>query len=667
MAYSSQGRDMNSKVTLTSLAMLKVDLDRKRDYIEYLRPFVVHTLREYKPVPITDRGTQELVAKEFGLILPARGIQIVLNRLVKNGFLTKREHVWQVNQDLPDPGVPQRRVEGQTHINEVISELTRYCSEELSATISEEEAVTTLVAFLAEFGIHCLRAYLRGTALPDVPPNSPKAMYLVGRFITHAMKEDRALFESVIVLVKGQMLANALICPDLEGLDKAFERIVFYLDTPLVLRLLGLEGEAKQLVVDETLSLIRRLAGKTAVFDHTRQEIYKVIQGIENNLENPHAHGRIVLEMRRQRRQRSDLTLMGERLDSWLQKNNIAVRDTPPYEIKLQIDERALQATLDKEIEYLNPGALLYDIQSVRSIYVLRKGKAPRRLEDAPAVLLTSNRDLAQAAFTFGKIHESTREVSSVVTDFSVANVAWLKAPLGAPSLPEKEVLAYCYAALEPGEAIWEAYLKEVDKLEKDGELEPRDHQLLRFSPQVRDELMNLTLGDVQELTNETVTEILRRVESEVASEKDTQLAQEQAKHEETLREKSRVEREHYAIQARLYWMADRVGRLAAWATVVLLGLGVLVASLASVYAMITRLGWHWWMIVVFIVLGALFVALRNLILLVRLRPKMKEHVCCWVFKWLAGSRQEGTPLVCGVSPTRPSTRGLAGGIHNQP
>src|SRR5690606_8746221 len=106
----------------------------------------------------------------------------------------------------------------------------------------------------------------------------------------------------------------------------------------------------------------------------------------------------------------------------------------------------AFEGVLKDEVSYHNPRAKEDDINSVRSIYVLRSGTTPRNVEHAKAVLVTSNSGFAQAAFGYGKNHEESREVSSVITDFSLANMAWLKAPLGAPSLPMTEVIAFSYA-----------------------------------------------------------------------------------------------------------------------------------------------------------------------------------------------------------------------------
>ena len=99
-----------------------------------------------------------------------------------------------------------------------------------------------------------------------------------------------------------------------------------------------------------------------------------------------------------------------------------------------------------------------------------------------------------------------------MISDFSLANVAWLKAPMGAPSIPKTQLLAMSYAALEPSGALLDRYLKEVNRLEEKGVITERDHLLLRSSHLAYDELMHLTLGEDAALTTETVKETLERV-----------------------------------------------------------------------------------------------------------------------------------------------------------
>jgi hypothetical protein len=160
--------------------------------------------------------------------------------------------------------------------------------------------------------------------------------------------------------------------------------------------------------------------------------------------------------------------------------------------------------------------------------------------------------------------------------------MAWLKAPMGAPSIPMREVLAFSYAALQPSQAIWDKYLSEVEKLEKQKTITARDLQLLRSSQLVQEELMTLTLGEEESLSEQTITAVLDRVTGEIKREENDKLSAEKAAHVKT-QEKLIAERnENLLIQQRIYWRSDRTAGRVAWTfsigVVVVLAIGVAVS-----------------------------------------------------------------------------------------
>lgn len=79
-------------LTLTSLAMLKVDIDEgHRDYIDYLAIFVLSVLETHKLEVVTDALVADLLLEDFGLKVPIKAVQLVLRRMARNRYLRK-EH-----------------------------------------------------------------------------------------------------------------------------------------------------------------------------------------------------------------------------------------------------------------------------------------------------------------------------------------------------------------------------------------------------------------------------------------------------------------------------------------------------------------------------------------------------------------------------------------------
>lgn len=543
--------------------MLKINIDDGKDYLEYLKPFILDIISDLEYEVINDEITTKNLLSKFGLEIPRRTVQLLLQRIQKSGVINKKDGCYKVIGTIPQTSILRDKANAERHISSVVEGLIEYFNEHTQSKneFNEEIAINALLSFLSSFSIPCLKAYLRGTTIPQVTNGKNWKIILVSQFVYYIHKNDPARFESFITLVQGNMLANALLCPDLKYATKSYTDVIFYLDTPLLLQLLGLEGEPWKQAVQELLNLIFKLDGKVACFEHTRDELEKVILKSSEYVTSTNGKGRIVLEARRNNITKSDFLLMVEKIDDYLAEFKISVIKTPPYIEKFQIGEETFAKFLDDEVSYHNPKARQYDINSVRSIYVLRDGYYPSSIEKCKAVLVTSNTAFSKAAYEFGKNHNESREISSVITDFSLANTAWLKAPQGAPSLPQKEVLAFAYAGLNPTPDFWEKILHESEKLEKNNTITARDHQLLRSSSLIQDELMRLTLGEEDALTGQTITETIQRITKEIKSEESLKLLEANEKHDYTKKELDQFKGKMDSLKEKLYWDAEKLAK----------------------------------------------------------------------------------------------------------
>lgn len=216
---------------------------------------------------------------------------------------------------------------------------------------------------------------------------------------------------------------------------------------------------------------------------------------------------------------------------------------------------------------------------------MLRKGSSPRTIERSKAVLVTSNAAFARVAWDFGQKHEEMSEVSSVITSFSLANMAWLKAPMVAPSLPNDEVLAFSYAALHPSTDLLNKFMTEIDRLEQSGVESTLKHQLLRSSLQAQDELAVLTLGDPSMVTEDTLEIINERVSNEIKREESERTRAEQETHRQTQGKLSHTIQQIESIQKRLYRRCEQKSKRCAMAASVVVTILILAVTVLAVSA----------------------------------------------------------------------------------
>ena len=393
----AQDRQVVSTATLTSLAILKVNVDQGKDYLDYLRPFVFQVLVEHKPDPITNGVVSGYIGEKFGLVIPERTVEIVLKRISKNHAIERKDHVYRITGDLPDPQITAKQAEAKRHIDAVVSGLQQFSQDGGKPISNPDHAVVAICAFLAMFDVTCLRAYLRGTTIPQLEGTHHTDTVLVSDYVQHVQRTDPERFNSFLILVQGHMLANALLCPDLQNVSATYRELTFYLDMPLLVQRLGLEGDSKQNASRELIDLLTELGGKIVAFSHSRQELHDVLRAAAGNVGSPHGRGLIVREARKRGTTRSDLLLLAESIDDKLGESGIEVEDTPRYIEALQIDEAVFEQILEDEVSYYNPRAKEYDINSVRSIYAIRGNttctfprKGPRRFRNEQRCIFQS-------------------------------------------------------------------------------------------------------------------------------------------------------------------------------------------------------------------------------------------------------------------------------------
>ena len=432
-----------SSLTLASIAILRVDLDTQhRDYLSYLTPFVLAALKGQANTAISDTHVRNEIKIHYGLVIPESVIQLILKRLARRGILTRSMGVFHVSGPLPVSDIDAKRETARLKINSVIQGLVKYAMDKYNLHVHESAASDALLSLFRQFGVSYLTAFIQQSAIPEVSQASEGLQLATCSYIAQLHKRDDSDFQELVVMLKGVLLSNALLCSDLDSIQKNFKHVTFYLDTPILLGLLGLHGSRAFTLAYEMVVLLRDLKGTVAYLGHTLEEATKVIQFAIDSYDQPEYHNRIIDQCRREGKGKSDIILVQNKAEDILADFGLERHSTPKEMVDyMVIDESELEIAVKDEITYMNPRALYYDIDSIRSIYALRKGKKPRRLEDCPAIFVTSNVLLAKAAAEYGRHLEPESEVSAVITDFSLSNVAWLKAPRGAPEIPETELL----------------------------------------------------------------------------------------------------------------------------------------------------------------------------------------------------------------------------------
>ena len=550
---TSQDRESRRK-TISGLAMLTANLDSHRDYLDTFLPIIGQTILELKPKIISTQELQAKVSSEFGMQIPQNALKMLLNRAHNKGYLKKEGDAYvPIYNKLASLNFETLRNDVQRQQNAAVQKLIDFARKQHNIIISRDEGERALLDFIRQNDIDLLHCSIAtGTApLLQETQSSRKITFIINSFVINVFENDPEGFKYIDTLIKGTFLSHYLVFPDLDKVQKRFLKTEMFFDTSFIIRALGYEGSRFATPCIELLDLLYEEGAVSKCFRDTRNEVYNIMFACMSAIktgtleeggpayhyfyDNGYSPSQIELEL--------------ALLDRNLSNLGIRIVDKPPIETKVQIDEQKLDEYLQNERSYWreNERPRIHDVTSLSSVYRIRQGHEFTHIEESLALFVTPNVGLCRVGSRFF-IQEHYMQTSSVpiaITDYALTSIIWIKRPINQPNLPQQYVIAQCYAAIEPDAKLWKNYMTIVSRLKDIKTISPDDYYLLRYSQVAHNEMMGLTLGDEQAITEGTALEILDRVKEGIRQKDLALLAEErqrsQQKETAHLREISQV------------------------------------------------------------------------------------------------------------------------------
>ena len=516
-----------TRPTLASLALLKAQWDRpgrRRDFIGSFLPFAAHCMRANPTDVVTVSETKQCLKTHFGLRIPHHAVSAILAVASRERLVSMSSGVMIRDPTKLDGGnFETRRDEMLAKYDAVVAGLREHVRTIHQVEWSSTNADAALRAFLHRQQLNFPKPNLLATVIPGGRRLKPTDRYLVASFISTVVEGDSPVRRALESIVQGNMLAGALFLPEPGQAAARFRRTTCYLDTTLIIRALGYQGPDQQGPATELLDLLHRTGARLACFRHTYGEIERALRFCARELaaRNPVATlygpgGDTVRHFRQTGVTSSDVELMLSSLTRSLEMLRVDVVETQPYRDDRHsdvIDHDALLVAFAAEFPNTGRETLNRDVESLASVARERAGRSSDRVEQCVAVFITSNTRLVRRANAF--LHDGGSGVPLALSDVTLTNLVWLKAPTQAPDLPLKRLIADVYAALQPDDDLWSALDRETTKLKAAGTITADDYYDLRYSLASQDNLMELTAGDAGLYRPGTAVEVLRRVQEE--------------------------------------------------------------------------------------------------------------------------------------------------------
>ena len=504
-----------SNSTIISLAILKVNWDspESKDYLENFVPLVGESVRLSADDVISIPNLQKDLETRFGLGVPQNALRSILKRLKRHGYVRQENkvlHPVREQLDLLNFAEVQKKVLAMEE--SLVKNLVSFVLERFHLSWSQAEAEAALLDYLEENQLVVFHA-IQVSSQVNIPDEEKiRARYVVGSFIRSLQESESSDFDSIDVIVKGSMLANAVYLPDPDRVAKKFAKTDVFFDTSLIVYALGYGGDLRRAPCTELLELLYEVGGNLKCFQHTAEEVHGILDACAFRLKRgslKDAYGPSMEYFIEKGFTASDIELFKSRLHDDIKALRIEIVNKPAYEERYVIDEAGFQNRIAEDIHYGNPKALQRDVDSISAVMRARRGQHCYTFEECRALFVTTNRELVCASRGFLYEPASAGALPPAITDYDLTTLLWLKRPMEAPDLPRKRIIADCYAATKPSDRLWQKYMREVDKLETEKRITLEDVYTLRFSLEAKATLMELTYGDEGFFTEGTVQEIL--------------------------------------------------------------------------------------------------------------------------------------------------------------
>lgn len=275
-----------------SLAILKSRMVLGNDFISAYIPFVARVLIDNNQDGCIEIGDiLQGFAKEYGFTVDRTAMTTILNKCAKEGLIVKRKNARYeiVLEKCAAVAINRRDVNIQYQkYSMVMQNLQKYYFEEHDVELSIEELETVFMSFLNENSSKTIIANFELFENND-SYSTKQHHYIVSKFIKKCQIEDKLTYQLIIDLAVSYLYTSAIAYgggDERTRLD-CYKDLIIYLDTPFVLRVLGLNGEEMK---DASIAMINQLYDMNCrffVFSHTYDEVFQILRDCCKWIESP--------------------------------------------------------------------------------------------------------------------------------------------------------------------------------------------------------------------------------------------------------------------------------------------------------------------------------------------------------------------------------------------
>ncbi|CAM3797419.1 hypothetical protein [Rheinheimera salexigens] len=518
---------MNINSPLLQLALLEsLKANKISDEIDLFLPFIAVTLSELGRLEVTAELLQEQLAKSFGFRPPLSAVQVFITRAKKRRLLHRENHAFIPNIEEVDKwknGYHEKKDDITASLELLRIDFIDFAHSKFNKTLTSEECDLLIIQFIDKniSSVTDNKSYEKNVLREKIKNTD----HVTASFISYIHKNKTASLEHFARFVKGMLLANYLCLADKVGQKKNYKSITVYIDTPIIVGLLGFSGTQKQKSLKEFISLLVNVGININVFDKSIDETEGLLSAWRDDLKqkNYKRFNTKTLELLRY------LGYDAERLDteikllrSSVEKIGIVVKSGFNIKQQFQCDEIALEKAISPNFRPTKN--LQHDTICISRIYNIRENKTVNNLNQPFTVFVTTNNGLVNLANKHFINEIPRNSIPLVVSEQWMTAMFWLKKPELFGNLPMEQVISSAYGLLYTDDKFWESFIKKLEHLERKGKITEEDLVQVRWDSDLLSMVHDVSVDVGEDFTDDDVFEIVAAIKNKHIEDKDREI-----------------------------------------------------------------------------------------------------------------------------------------------
>jgi len=536
--------------TIKTIALLKTLYERSNsDYIELFIPFIATLILNKKYSEITIEKICNDFNDEYGIKIPYHPMQTILRRAKTRSLIKKSADKWfPIEDNLLKYNISTKTIEQTSEIDQLINNFMEFSQIKYGKPFTFQDAENILISFLKDNDKEILFAFENVSLLPDVDAKKEQ-IFILNKYIKYLYENNYSNYKLLSKFVTGFVFASCIFYSESTHYKGNIRNVKIFLDTRIILRLVGLEGQYRRTCYEEFMKLLKARGAKLYIFEHTYDETIGIINDCEkwirNKRYNPILASPVLKHFIENNFSEVEVSLFSSKVNTRLAFEDITKQEDFSFKelTQYQIDNQKLHDLIVEVYSksknfYEDPSkeeVIYRDVKSIAAIYKLRKGTKPRFIKDAKAIFLTTNSSLAKANALYNKQEQNGYyQIRECLTDVFLGTILWVESPNEISEMQEKKIIANCIAAIKPDDDLIKKFVNEIKKLESDNLLTENELYFLKTHKLVNELLSEKTLGDSDNFYDKLPEEILDEIKNFIRQESDKVLDNEIIAHEDT-------------------------------------------------------------------------------------------------------------------------------------